>query len=184
MSGIPPRDAPKGLEALAEIGRRLADLSKQAQTMTGNASSAGMQEPQERVTPFTIQTPAGPLSGMAGFSLRTLPTQARAGSRAMRPAAARAQRPRQADPDLAGAREPLVDCFDEGDALLITAELPGVLAGEIAIAIEDGDLIIRTTGARRYHARQSLPAPVREPLPAPECLNGILSLRLPRKEAP
>jgi HSP20 family protein len=96
----------------------------------------------------------------------------------------RAERPsRAAAPDVAGAREPLVDSFDEGDDIVVTAELPGVRTDEIDLTIDGEDLVIRTTGQRRYHARQPLGGPVLAGSLSPELRNGILSVRIRKTPA-
>jgi HSP20 family protein len=76
----------------------------------------------------------------------------------------------------------MLDCFDEGDEIVITAELPGVRPDEVSLAVEDDQLVIATTGSRRYRAAQPLPAPVVAASLTPELRNGILSVRL-RKAA-
>jgi HSP20 family molecular chaperone IbpA len=176
MTRRPPFDALTGLDALAEIGRRLGDLPDQVKAAMQEAGTAGASNASEKH--FTIDTPAGPLKGVASFRTGSL-AGARAANSGMTRRPLRPERPaRAAAPDLAGAREPMVDCFDEGNEIVVTAELPGVRPEEVALTIEDGALVIRTTGERRYHARQELGADVVAPSLTPELRNGILSVRL------
>jgi HSP20 family molecular chaperone IbpA len=59
-------------------------------------------------------------------------------------------------------REPMVDVFDEGDHLLLVAELPGVEAKDIHYEIEDDVLSLSAVrGERKYRKEVLLPAPVR-----------------------
>jgi HSP20 family molecular chaperone IbpA len=183
MTRRPPFDALTGLDALAEIGRRLGDLPDQVKAAMQEAGAAGGASGTGEKH-FTIDTPAGPLKGVASFRTGSL-AGVRTANAATTRRPLRPERPaRAAAPDLAGAREPMVDCFDEGDEIVITAELPGVRPEEVALSIEDGALVIRTNGERRYHARQELSADVIAPSLAPELRNGILSVRLQKAVGP
>jgi HSP20 family molecular chaperone IbpA len=183
MAGRDPFENLTGLAALSEIGRRLGNLGEQVKTAALGAQ-AGDASSEQR---FTVNTPKGPLSGVtqSSFRVRTL-SDAASGAGGPRRAggmAKRAERPRASAPDVDGAREPMVDCFDEGDAFLITAELPGVQAGEIAVSVDADALIIATTGARRYRARQQLPAAVDAASLSHELRNGILEARIAKAGA-
>ncbi|MGL4243554.1 MAG: Hsp20/alpha crystallin family protein [Beijerinckiaceae bacterium] len=171
-----------GLAALSEIGRRLGDLGAQVKDAV-NASQTGGAAGERQ---FTIETADGPVRGVtqSSFRVRTLADAAgRSAPRRSGGMAGRAERTRPQAPDVDGAREPMVDCFDEGDAVLVTAELPGVLAGEISLSVEAGVLTIETTGARRYRARQPLPAPVDAGSLSHEFRNGILEARIAKAGA-
>lgn len=90
-------------------------------------------------------------------------------------------RPTEAGPTVTPVREPLVDVFDEGETIVVIAELPGVEESEVRVSIHGDVLSLETTGERRYAREILLPAPV-----APETLrqsyrNGILELRLTRQ---
>jgi HSP20 family molecular chaperone IbpA len=176
-----PLDGLTGLEALAEIGRRLGELPaavtdavKAAQAASGGQGSDAEGNVQHA---FTINTPNGPLKGMATVGLRRGTLSGTAPRREGSGATAR-PRGRATAPDVKGAREPLIDCFDEGEDICVTAEMPGVRADELDFSIEAAALTIRSTGERRYHAMVDLPAPVVAASLAPELRNGILSVRL------
>lgn len=81
-------------------------------------------------------------------------------------------------PIVAPTREPLVDLMDEGDELLVVAELPGVDAAEVSVTLHGDVLAIETTGARRYARELVLPAPVVADSLRQLYRNGILELRL------
>jgi HSP20 family molecular chaperone IbpA len=182
-----PLDGLTGLEALAEIGKRLGALPDAVKAAVADARD-GRGGEHAREGGFTIDTPAGPLKGVASMSFRTGPLDGagprRAGAASAGSAAARAERPRRAAaPDLQGAREPLVDCFDEGGELVVTVELPGVRPDEVDLSVDGEDLRIATTGARKYRAVQPLGHPVVAASLSPELRNGILSIRLRKASA-
>jgi HSP20 family protein len=179
-----PLDGLTGLEALAEIGKRLGQLPDAVRDAVQAGRSAGGQGggAGTRGHEFTIDTPAGPVKGMASMGFRT-GTLAGSGQRRAASGASARPRSRSVAPDVQGAREPLIDCFDEADEIVITAEIPGVRADELDFKVEDATLTIRTTGARRYHAVVDLPAAVVAASLAPELRNGILSIRIRKATA-
>ena len=75
------------------------------------------------------------------------------------------------------AREPIIDVFDEGEEIVVTAELPGVSAEEISIRFEGDVLTIETLGERRYAKDVSLPAPVRTADTSYTYNSGVLEIR-------
>jgi HSP20 family molecular chaperone IbpA len=185
MAARGPLDKLTGLAALSEISRRLGGIGGQvkdalaeAQSKAGAASDtdAGAQR-------FTINTARGPVEGVSQMSFRVGSLLDRKpASRGERSSgsgvASRAEHARKPSPDLDGAREPMVDCFDEGDTLVITAELPGVSAGEVRAELEGDVLVIETTGLRRYRARQPLGVAVDPATLTHELRNGILEARI------
>lgn len=48
----------------------------------------------------------------------------------------------RASDDFSGARAPLVDIFEDGDDLVIRAEIPGVEKDNVDIRVEDGTLVL------------------------------------------
>ncbi len=173
MSGRSPFDNLTGLAALSEIGRRLGDLGDKVRDTLKDGGSGEMRSAGARTESFS--------GGVAqsSFRIRTLSGGAAGGpSRRGGGMAARAERAKATAPDLDGAREPLVDCFDEGDAFVVTAELPGVQADEITLMIDEGAFAIETTGARRYRARQPLPTDAQAGSLSQEFRNGILVVRI------
>jgi len=78
-------------------------------------------------------------------------------------------------------REPMVDVFDEGDHLLLVAELPGVEAGDIGYEIEDDVLSLSAThGERKYRKEVLLPTRVLVQSASPSYRNGVFELKLPK----
>lgn len=76
-------------------------------------------------------------------------------------------------------REPMVDTFDEGDFILVVAEMPGVDELDIKYEIK-GDILLISgeTEERKYSKELLLPAPVDERRSSHSCKNGILELKL------
>ena len=84
-------------------------------------------------------------------------------------------------PQVAEAREPLVDLFDEGDEVLVVVELPGASGEEVEVRVEEDILSLETTGAHKYAKEILLPAAVEAGSLRRSYHNGILELRM-RKE--
>ncbi len=177
---------PTGREAFSEITTRLGSLMSEVKTAfeQGQAAQAGAGENAgENTREFSIDTPAGPLKGMASFRVGTLAD--RAGASSSRDASqhevkrkASSRSTAQPPAEMADAREPLVDLFDEADEILIVAELPGVKPEEVTVTVGESAVIITTTGARRFRAVQVLPCAVDEASLTRAMRNGILEVRL------
>ena len=80
--------------------------------------------------------------------------------------------------------EPLVDVFDEGDEIVVTAELPGVVEDEILVHVDGGLLTVETVGERRYVKDVRLPAPVTDGGVRQTYNNGVLEIRIGKRTAP
>ena len=187
MSRAP--NSPKGRQALDEITTRLGSLMNEVKNAFEQGQAA-TQGKAENTREFSIDTPAGPLKGMASFRMGSLADRAGAGGASpsrdasqhevkRKPAATSATRP-AAKPaaEMADAREPMVDLFDEQREILIVAELPGVKPDEVTVTLEDSAVIISTSGARRFRAVRALPCTVDEASLSRAMRNGILEVRL------
>ncbi len=108
-----------------------------------------------------------------GYSIRTLDGEVSGGSTR-----------REATPETVApaAREPLVDVFEEAEAILVVAEVPGVEADGIAVELRGEALSITGSGRVRYHRLVPLPCAVRAEGMRHALRNGILEVRLPRAE--
>jgi len=79
------------------------------------------------------------------------------------------------------AREPMVDVFDEGDHLLLLAELPGVDVSDIQFEIKDDILnLTAARGERKYSKELLLPTPVLAQGAMSSYRNGVFELKLPK----
>lgn len=92
-----------------------------------------------------------------------------------------------AQPRAAAGRAPIVDVFEEGAEFRILAELPGVAAEDVTCTLSDAashaTLHITTTGEARYAKAIDLPGPVVAGSLVQSCRNGILEVRLRRRDA-
>jgi len=78
-------------------------------------------------------------------------------------------------------REPLVDVFDEDDAVLVVAELPGVEENDIQIEIKGPTLKLSTTAKDRKYAKEiQLACAVDESKMESTYKNGVLEIKLPK----
>ena len=79
-------------------------------------------------------------------------------------------------------REPIVDVFDEGERLVVIAELPGVDESGIHIEVKDDILDLSAeTRDRKYSKEVLLPSPVDAESMESSYKNGILEIRLRKK---
>lgn len=76
-------------------------------------------------------------------------------------------------------REPIVDVFDEGDHLVVLAELPGVDEKGIKYELKKDILIISAeTGERKYYKEILLPTLVNKENISSSYRNGIFEMKL------
>lgn len=89
--------------------------------------------------------------------------------------------PRAVTANSAGAREPLVDVYDEGEFIRVVADMPGADPATLRVRGVDDRLTIVASGpARRYERLIVLPAPVHPERAAPPTfINGIMEILLP-----
>jgi HSP20 family protein len=79
------------------------------------------------------------------------------------------------------AREPMVDVFDEGDHLLLVAELPGVDASDIRFEMKDGILTLSAArGERKYRKEVLLPGSVLAERATSSYRNGVFEIKVPK----
>jgi HSP20 family protein len=85
------------------------------------------------------------------------------------------------EPVLEEVREPLVDVFDEPQGVLIVAEMPGVEAEDVRVAVEGARLTLEAErGERRYKKQLDVPAGLRADQVDVHGQNGIIELRARR----
>ena len=78
-------------------------------------------------------------------------------------------------------REPLIDVFDEGDAVSIVVELPGVEEKDIQTEVIGDTLKLTTATKGRTYAKEiDLPCAVEEGKLESFYKNGVLEIRLPK----
>lgn len=115
----------------------------------------------------------GDVRGVYGFSVKMgvggRPTVERFGN----------VRPTERGAEVSEVREPIVDVFDEGDHVLVVAELPGVQADAVRLEAEGDILSLSAEGRHRKYAKEVLlPAMVDPASLRHSYQNGILEVRL------
>ena len=84
-------------------------------------------------------------------------------------------------PIISEVQEPLVDVFDEDDAVLVVAELPGVEEKDIQTEINEDTLELSTTTKGRMYAKKiQLPCEVNQAEITSTYKNGVLEIKLPK----
>jgi HSP20 family protein len=147
----------KGLGEFLDLVSEMADKGQDAVTRTGEFRVKGLGEKGRGVYGFSVRTGIGGIPRVERFG----------NIRASEDGA-----------EIADVREPLVDVFDEGEEVVLVAELPGVTDGEIQIDIKDDVLSLATTGERKYAKETVLPSLVKAATLERTYRNGILELRL------
>ena len=79
---------------------------------------------------------------------------------------------------IAEEREPLIDVFDEGDEIIVVAELPGVEQDDIRLEVKDDVLSLSTVGDGRFAKEILLPSAVAPGTMETTHKNGVLEIRL------
>jgi HSP20 family protein len=89
------------------------------------------------------------------------------------------------DPIIEEVREPLVDVFDEGDQLMVLAEMPGVEARDVKVALEGKEMELSAgRGEWRYRKRFELPSPADANTVKLSEKNGIVEIRCAKLAKP
>ena len=83
---------------------------------------------------------------------------------------------------VAEVREPIVDVFDEGERLVVIAELPGVEESDIHLEVKDDILDLSAEAKERKYSKEVLlPSPVDAKSMETSYKNGILEIRLKKR---
>jgi HSP20 family protein len=146
----------KGVGSLLDIVTKMAEEGKEEASRTG-----------------TVEAMGGKLKGVYGFTVRLglggKPVVEQFGN--IRETASGAV--------VTETREPLVDVLDEGDHIVVIAEMPGVEEGDVHVKVE-GDIleIAASKGARQYRKEVLLPTMVSPENVVTSYRNGILEVKL------
>ena len=165
----------KDEKAEASVGFGLGGLFEGIQKLVETASKLQQSGEIGRTGEFQIPGLGEKGKGIFGFSVRTL-AGGETPSVAVRPFG----NIHKTEQGLAVEQvaEPVVDVFEEAEEIRVTAELPGVLEGNIETEVNGDILTISTTGDRQYNAEVLLPAPVDPESVESSYNNGILELKL------
>ena len=164
----PARHETEGLASLGNLFKGLGDFLSLAERL----AEQGEQLSQQRE--FTAP---GGARGVYGFSVRMgtggTPTVERFGN----------VRETSEGPVVSDTREPLVDVFDEGEEVLVVAEVPGVQEKDIHLDLSGDVLALSATGPKRkYEKEVLLPAAVDPQARRQSYQNGYLELRLRKSD--
>ncbi len=84
--------------------------------------------------------------------------------------------------EVAEVREPIVDVFDEGDYLMVIAELPGVVESDIHLEIKGDILSLKAEGKdRKYSKEVLLPSEVEAESMETQYKSGVMEIKLTKK---
>jgi HSP20 family molecular chaperone IbpA len=72
----------------------------------------------------------------------------------------------------------MIDAFDEPDALVVTADIPGLRLEDVFISCEPGHLVLKVGGAAPFTRRIACPVLTAEHSPRVRMANGILEIRV------
>jgi len=146
----------KGLGSFIEL---LAEMAEKGETLTQRSGEIqGLREGMRGVYGFNVRMGLGGTPQVQQFG------NVRATS---------------AGPVVDEVREPIVDVFDEGDSILVVAEMPGVSISDVQIDVKGDVLSISTaqTAPRKYAKEVLLPAAVNVATQKSTFKNGVLELR-------
>jgi len=172
--GVPMAKKEKGAEARVEVG--LGGLFKGIGGLLDIISEMAEEGKEEYVRFGEKTATGGKVKGVYGISVRLglggKPVIEQFGN----------IRATERGAEVAEVREPLVDVFDEGELLVLIAELPGVEAEAIHVEVKEDVLVLTAEGKdRKYSKEILLPSPVEADTMVSSYKNGILELRLAKK---
>lgn len=147
----------KGMGDFFELISGMVEQGESEVSRTGEFAVKGLGDRAKGVYGFTIRT------GLGGT-----PRVERFGN----------IRSTEEGPVVDEVREPMVDIFDEGESILVVAELPGVAEEEITAEVRDDVLSLETKGDRKYAKEVLLPHRVDAATMTKAHKNGVLELRL------
>jgi len=131
-----------------------------------------------RTGSFDLGQPAGeqkPLRGVYGLSVRMGPGTERP---KVEPFGNIRRHEDSGEPIIEDEREPLVDVFDEGDQLMVLAEMPGVEARDVKVAVQGREMELSAgRGDWRYRKRFELPSQADASTVKLSEKNGIVEIR-------
>ncbi|MEB2836640.1 MAG: Hsp20/alpha crystallin family protein [Desulfurococcales archaeon] len=85
-------------------------------------------------------------------------------------------------PRISDVIEPLIDVIEEDDEVLVVAELPGVDKDKIKVRATEDRVIIKAENSKKYYKEVQLPAKVDPASAKASYRNGVLEVKLKKKE--
>lgn len=151
------------LHGLGELVERLGELSEKGQTLSGTGNLGDLSKEVKGIYGFTVKM------GIGQDGPRIEPF-------------GNIRKDRDANNSVVQeVREPAVDVFEEEDHVLVVAEMPGVGAEDVHIAVEDDLLTIAAErGDKKYRKEVILPAPCTREKIEIGCNNGVVEIKCRR----
>ena len=178
MSGKEKKEEKRGVEIDFGLGKiSLGGIFEGIGNLIDLASKLS-EEAKEIKTEGEIRGLGGKARGVYGFSVRTL-----AGKKPVVETFGNIKRTKEG-PVIEEVREPIVDVFEEKDFVRVIAELAGVSKEDVKIKINEDILNLSAErGERKYAKEVLLPFPAKEDPVEFSFKNGILELKLRKKES-
>jgi len=150
----------KGIGSLFDVVSKMTEEGKEEYTRTGEIKGLGDK-----------------VKGIYGFSIKMgiggQPTVEQFGN---------IKKTEKGSVEVAEVREPIVDVFDEGDYLMVIAELPGVDESDIHLEIKGDILSLKAEGKdRKYSKEVLLPSEVEAESMETQYKSGIMEIKLTKK---
>ena len=131
-----------------------------------------------------IETDKGPLRAHAGIRVQMGGLgAARSTGDTVQAKPVNPSRPKPARTPAATAKPLEYDVFEDQNAWIFTADLPGVAQGDLSLASYGTRLDVTTSGARLYEAQVELGKPFDLDGIETRLHNGVLTLNIPKPEA-
>ena len=165
-----PAEAGGFLGGLTTLIEKLGELAEKGEELKRSGEIHGLD-------------PSGKLRGVYGFTIKTgLGTEHQ--EMKVEPFGNLRQDVRTGEPVVHEVREPMVDVFEEGDEVLVVAEMPGVGIQDAEIELNEDILVIKARHKdKKYHKEVLLPRTFTKEQMASSCRNGVLEIRLgPQQE--
>jgi len=154
------------LKGLADLMQRLGELAESGSALSKTRKTRGTGKELKGVYGFTIQVGLGG-EGASLEPFGNIRRDIKSGRT-----------------ELQEVREPLVDVFEEGDHLLVQAELPGISPADVRIDAKNDVLTISAArGDRKYRKEVLLPGDLSRKKMQICCKNGILEVKCPKWRA-
>lgn len=129
-----------------------------------------------------FDTEKGPVRAQAGVRLRMGGLDTGQAKRAA-PQPVNPNREKATAPAAPKTRGLSYEMLEDTDAWVLTADLPGVARKDLTLCRKDAQLVIETTGTRRYHAAVDMPGAFELEDIKTTLRNGILNLNIPKAGA-
>ncbi len=167
----------RGVDAIDEIGARLGGVAATLKSAFGALSNLADAVDE------AARDGDGRIKATSEVRVRVGGVPVAPGSSARSSASARADAGRDTAEAMGPVRDPLVDVFDEDDAWVITAELPGVRDDQLSLHVTDAEVVFETLGPKRFRHVATLPDGVNAEGARHALRNGVLEIRFPKTGA-